>query len=110
MSFDSLINSAIFAAALLVMLRFGWGRHMRAHAQDHAQARAGGPPVAATEDIDPVCGMVVNRSSAVTATFGGKTSHFCSDSCRQRFEASPQTYAAKAFAAPHPAGPRHGCC
>jgi len=70
----------------------------------------GGPPVAPNEDVDPVCGMVVSASSAITATFEGKTYHFCSDSCRKKFAASPAAYAAKAVAPPRDAGRRHGCC
>ena len=36
---------------------------------------------------DPVCGMRVDRDRAVTAAFGGKTYFFCSEDCRQTFEA-----------------------
>jgi len=36
---------------------------------------------------DPVCGMRVDRDRAVTAVFGGKTYFFCSEDCRQTFEA-----------------------
>jgi YHS domain-containing protein len=115
MSFDAVINIAIFAAALFLMVRFGCGRHMMGHAHSHAHAGApgggsGGPPVAPNEDVDPVCGMVVNTSSAITATFEGKTYYFCSDSCRKKFEASPTAYSPKASAPPRDAGHRHGCC
>ena len=43
--------------------------------------------------VDPVCGMTVNPSTA-TATFelGGKTYYFCSDGCAGRFSQQPQTY------------------
>ena len=115
MSFDTVINIGIFAAALFLMVRFGCGRHLMGHA--HSQAHgvtpgggSGGPPVAPNEDVDPVCGMVVNTSSANTATFEGKTYRFCSDSCRKKFAASPAAYAANAVALPRDAGHRHGCC
>ena len=115
MSFDTVVNIAIFAAALVLMVRFGCGRHMMGHAHSHAHGGApgggsGGLPVAPNEDVDPVCGMVVSTSSAIAATFGGKAYHFCSDSCRKTFEASPATYAAKAVAPTRDAGHRHGCC
>ena len=115
MSFDTVINIAIFAAALFLMVRFGCGRHMMGHAHSQAHAGApgggsGGPPVAPNEDVDPVCGMVVNTSSANTATFEGKTYHFCSDSCRKKFATSPAAYAARAVALPRDAVHRHGCC
>jgi uncharacterized protein len=36
---------------------------------------------------DPVCGMRVDRSNAVVAEHGGRTYYFCSEHCRQAFEA-----------------------
>ncbi len=37
---------------------------------------------------DPVCGMTVERAKAVTAEQGGKTHYFCSEECRDTFEAA----------------------
>jgi YHS domain-containing protein len=114
MSFDTLVNIAIFAVALFLMFRFGCGRHMMGHAHSEAHAGAhggsGGPPVGVDEDVDPVCGMVVSGSSSTTATYEGRTYYFCSDSCRRRFESSPATSAAKATPHADEAGHRHGCC
>ncbi len=43
---------------------------------------------------DPVCGMDLEESQAkASAEFEGKTYYFCSDACREEFEASPQQYA-----------------
>jgi uncharacterized membrane protein YraQ (UPF0718 family)/YHS domain-containing protein len=36
---------------------------------------------------DPVCGMRVDRGKALTAEHAGRTYRFCSEDCRQRFEA-----------------------
>jgi hypothetical protein len=36
---------------------------------------------------DPVCGMKVDRSKAITRTVGGETFHFCSEHCVHAFEA-----------------------
>ncbi len=45
--------------------------------------------------FDPVCGMQVETANApARATHAGHTSHFCSDGCRERFEAEPARYAA----------------
>jgi uncharacterized protein len=44
---------------------------------------------------DPVCGMKVDRSRAVTAQYGGGTHHFCSVHCRSSFEADPDRYLTK---------------
>ena len=43
---------------------------------------------------DPVCGMDLEESQAkASAEFEGKTYYFCSDACREEFEASPEQYA-----------------
>jgi YHS domain-containing protein len=114
MSIDTIVSLGLFAAALFLMMRFGRGRHMMGHAQSHAHAGAhgggGASPVATSEDVDPVCGMTVDRSSASTATFQGKTYYFCSDSCRRKFEASAAAYTAKVVNSPGETGHRHGCC
>ena len=43
---------------------------------------------------DPVCGMTVDRSRAVTLEYQGKTLYFCSVRCRSRFEADPDRFLA----------------
>ena len=42
---------------------------------------------------DPVYGMKVDRGKALTAEHAGRTFHFCSEHCRERFEADPEEYA-----------------
>jgi uncharacterized membrane protein YraQ (UPF0718 family)/YHS domain-containing protein len=41
---------------------------------------------------DPVCGMKVDRGKALTLEHGGRTVHFCSEGCRDRFAADPEDY------------------
>jgi YHS domain-containing protein len=44
---------------------------------------------------DPVCGMEVDEKKAQrTSTFDGRTYHFCSDSCKKRFDDDPGKFAA----------------
>jgi len=44
--------------------------------------------------IDPVCGMEVDeQSSAAQATQSGKTFHFCSEECKEKFQSNPEQYA-----------------
>jgi Cu+-exporting ATPase len=44
---------------------------------------------------DPVCGMRIDSDdAAATAEYEGKTYYFCSEACRDRFEADPASYAA----------------
>jgi len=40
-------------------------------------------------ETDPVCGMKVDPAKALSATRDGKTFHFCGESCRKKFLASP---------------------
>jgi Cu+-exporting ATPase len=43
---------------------------------------------------DPVCGMTVDeKSSSITASYGGQTYHFCSAHCFNKFQAAPSAYA-----------------
>jgi uncharacterized protein len=41
---------------------------------------------------DPVCGMTVDRGTALSSEYAGRTSFFCSEHCRAQFEAAPQEY------------------
>jgi Cu+-exporting ATPase len=42
---------------------------------------------------DPVCGMGVDPSSDKPShTHGGHTYHFCSEGCRKKFVAAPESY------------------
>ncbi len=42
---------------------------------------------------DPVCSRIVEVLGAPEATFADRSFHFCSDGCREAFEAGPETYA-----------------
>ncbi|MDQ2895817.1 MAG: permease [Actinomycetota bacterium] len=55
---------------------------------------------------DPVCGMKVDRSKAVTKQFDGRTFYFCSNHCLHTFEADPANYI-EAGHPPSPAGHEH---
>jgi Cu+-exporting ATPase len=42
---------------------------------------------------DPVCGMEVEeKQAAATSTYKGKTYYFCAQSCKERFDKSPDKY------------------
>lgn len=50
-------------------------------------------PIVEPEVIDPVCGMSILPADAVgQVTHRGQTYHFCSQSCLDKFQASPETY------------------
>ena len=46
-------------------------------------------------DIDPICSMKVERSVEDTAHYQGKIFGFCSESCKEKFQESPQKWAEK---------------
>jgi uncharacterized protein len=41
---------------------------------------------------DPVCGMKVDREKAIRLERGGRTFYFCTERCREAFEAHPERY------------------
>jgi uncharacterized protein len=57
---------------------------------------------------DPVCGMKVDRTKALTASFAGRTYYFCSDNCLHAFDSDPEKYmSVTAPAHDHATHPRH---
>ena len=61
------------------------------------------PTDAVQKVLDPVCGMTVDPNAGKpSAERGGKTWHFCSARCREKFLADPEKYIAPA-AVPSPA-------
>ncbi len=51
---------------------------------------------------DPICGMTVDESSAISTKRDGQTFYFCSDNCKQKFLSTP--------AGTKPEEKSHGCC
>lgn len=43
--------------------------------------------VSATKD--PICGMTVDKTTAIQADRDGETFYFCSEHCREKFLANP---------------------
>ena len=42
---------------------------------------------------DPVCGMTIEeKKAAATASYEGRTYHFCSVACKSKFEKEPRKY------------------
>jgi len=53
--------------------------------------------------LDPVCGMTVDPERAAgTSTHEGRAVHFCSASCKRKFDADPQAYLARETPRPEP--------
>jgi Cu+-exporting ATPase len=52
-----------------------------------ATLQADGPRVVSGPAKDPICGMVVEKATALSTTRGGRTYYFCSVGCQRTFEA-----------------------
>ena len=105
---EALLYFALWAAAIFVMMRFGCGAHVMGHghgknrsSQDREQAPTESlrwePP---DTDVDPVCGQALATAEAKPSLHDGMVYYFCSQKCRESFEAAPERYAE---ATPNPA-------
>ena len=96
---ESLIYFLLWAALIVLMMRFGCGAHVLGHR--HGNSRAPGeigdgparlrweaPPTAR----DPVCRLTISTDKAKSAVHDGEVYYFCSAECRDKFEAAPQSY------------------
>ncbi|MCA9238153.1 MAG: YHS domain-containing protein, partial [Planctomycetales bacterium] len=54
--------------------------------------------------IDPICGMTVDPSTALSWSDGSTTHYFCSESCKAKFANS------RSRSEPHGAYDHHECC
>ncbi|OWV74003.1 copper-transporting ATPase [Rhizobium sp. R339] len=68
--------------------------HKHVHGGDHCHCSHHSQENAANAVIrDPVCGMTVNpKAGKPSFDHAGRTYHFCSESCRTKFAATPQDY------------------
>ena len=69
--------------------------HEHTHDGPHGGSSSVAPPRANEHGVegkakDPICGMLVNKATAMKSERGGRTYYFCSESCKQTFE-SPET-------------------
>jgi YHS domain-containing protein len=90
-----------------LMMRFGCGSHIGG--QGHGGHGKGDEP-SGGDTKDPVCGMTVDpQKSTAASAYRGKTYHFCSASCRDKFEQAPEKYlAGAAQGEPQHGGHHHG--
>ena len=97
---ETILNFLLWAGLIFLMMRFGCGAHVMGHGhsgtiRDGSRGTATDVKWTAPEtDIDPVCGMKVKTRNAKSAVHDGRVHYFCSQECRERFEAAPDTYLA----------------
>jgi YHS domain-containing protein len=105
---NSLIYFLLWAGLFMLMMRFGCGAHVMGHGHGHSRRHDDGRDSQARDalaaapgrDVDPVCGMTVATAGAKSAVYAGKAYFFCSPDCREKFEATPASYATRAATSP----------
>ena len=92
-SIKQLGSLLIWGGLFFVLMRFGCGAHMMGGHGHHGGHDDPGDTTD-KETKDPVCGMTVDRQKSTAAsTYRGKTYHFCSSTCRDKFDREPEKYA-----------------
>ena len=114
---DGLLQLLIVGGLFFLVMRFGCGSHKRGHGAKHGKGGSHGggccggghgakakreetdaaPPVRQNSappenDTDPVCGMDVKTATAKPSFHDGLVYYFCSQDCREAFEAAPGKY------------------
>ena len=96
-----------WALLFFVMMRFGCGAHMMGH-RHHGKHTGGNDRIQEPSQArDPVCGMMVDTATAKSTIHNGRAYYFCSETCRNTFEKSPQDWAEGARAG-EARGMQHG--
>ena len=116
MQWQSVLYFLMWAGVFAVMMRFGCGAHVMGHHHRRTDPDEGGnrEPTervalpTAEQETDPVCGKVVRTAEAKSAVYGGHAYYFCSQACREKFEATPATYAKATRAVISSQENRHG--
>ena len=98
MQIQDVLYYVVWAGLFFLMMRYGCGAHImghRHHHNSHVPTQSLPPnvlPPVPDQAKDPVCGMTVETSAAKTAVYKGQNYYFCSQRCREKFEASPELY------------------
>jgi YHS domain-containing protein len=101
---DDLLYLVLWGAAIFLMMRFGCGAHMMGHGHGKKRGSQNPEPPPAEPlrwvppdiDVDPVCGQSLATAEAKPSLHDGTVYYFCSQKCRELFEAEPGRYASGA--------------
>ena len=91
MMYGSVLYLIFWAFLFVFMMRFGCGAHIMGHHHHPRQVGSHGDMNFPSDGMarDPVCGMKVSITSAKSSVRDGQPYYFCSQNCREKFEASP---------------------
>lgn len=84
---QTLIYFLFWGAVFFLLMRLGCGAHIMGHG--HSHSASANPP---EKETDPVCGMTVETAKAKSSAYHGHVYYFCSQDCREKFEALPGDY------------------
>ena len=95
----NILYFVVFAGMFALMMRFGCGAHVMGHRAKREDSSLNEPrdaagnisPIQGGKGTDPVCGMSVNQAQAKSAVYQGHAYYFCSQACREKFEADPMS-------------------
>ena len=118
MQISTVIYFLIWAGIFALMMRFGCGAHVMGHGHRHDESageRGHTPENSASlnppeRDVDPVCGMSIRTAEAKSAVYAGRAYYFCSQTCREKFEAAPSNYLKAQGLGSMPEEHHHGSC
>lgn len=105
MQLANVLYFLLWAGLFVVMMRFGCGAHVMGH-RHHGRQPQTTPPDKA---VDPVCGKSVETSMAKSTLYRGVAYYCCSQACREKFEAAPDSYLGTNAAAANQGEAHHGC-
>ena len=116
MQLQNVLYFLVWAGLFFVMMRFGCGAHVMGHGHHHggtsSDARGpGSDPRSAPPDrvVDPVCGRTIETARAKSTVDDGRVYYFCSQDCREKFEAAPTSYVKAGDVTSHGREKHHGC-
>jgi YHS domain-containing protein len=115
MQLQDILYYLFLAGLFFVMMRYGCGSHIMGHSHhktasepDHGSGTS--VPFAPLGHVtDPVCHTDIQTSAAKTSMYHGEIYYFCSQKCREQFEASPPQYVKENGVAVLEKEHHHGC-
>jgi YHS domain-containing protein len=115
MQIQDILYYVFWAGLFFVVMRFGCGAHIMGHGRHHGASEPDHAPRTSVPSVqdrvtDLVCGMILQASAAKTAAYQGQIYYFCSQDCREKFEAAPESYVKSASVASLEKEHQHGCC
>lgn len=97
---ETFVYFLLWVAVSMLALRLGINASASSRSRDRTDGSASGhgagrgnlrwvPP---DTDADPVCRRAVDPAQAKSSVYDGYVYYFCSQACRERFEAAPEAY------------------